>query len=200
MDDRSDRLAEKLIDISNRAKRRDRRLKRGSGGEGFGLIAGRVHDLESLFAARHGNELSHDDAGLEDFEILVVPIRGLRGDGSRHLERYRARWCPWMTDAELEELNRRTERDLPLSAVELGKLMRLTAAERLELGITTIRPFDRTAEQLERERCDRWNAKKRAKHKRSHADIQAEAAAKVETQKALGVSRATFYRMRAKMA
>jgi hypothetical protein len=78
--------------------------------------------------------------------------------------------------------------------------MRLTAAERLELGITTIRPFDMTAEQLERERCDRRNAKKRAKHKRSRANREAEAAAKRETQKALGVSGATFYRMRAKMA
>jgi hypothetical protein len=105
-----------------------------------------------------------------------------------------------MTAAELEELKLRIARDLPLSSVELGKLMQLTAGERLALRITTIRPFDRTAEQLERERRDRWNAKKRAKRKRSRADREAEAAAKREARKVAGVSKATWYRRRTKIA
>jgi hypothetical protein len=194
-----DERIEKLIDIDNRAKRRDRDRKRRDS-SGFGLHAARVHDLESLLAARYGAELSNDDVGLEDFEILTIHVLGLKGDVGRNLKRYAARWCPWMTEAEVEAVKLRMVGELPLSAAELGKLLRLTTAERLELCITTIRPFDKTAEQLERERRERQNAKKRAKRKRSRADIKAEAAAKIEAQKAAGVSKATWYRMRAKMA
>jgi hypothetical protein len=176
--DRRAAVTDLLIDISNRAKRRDRSLKRAQV-ESFGMPAGRVHDLESLFAGRYGAQLTDDDAGREDFEILAVHVLGLKGDGRRNLRKRQARWCPWMSQAALEDIRQYAAREWPWSAADLGKLMRLTNEERKAYKITTIRPFDMTAEQLERERCDRWNAKKRAKRKRSRADRKAEAAASI---------------------
>jgi hypothetical protein len=195
-------LLEKLIDLDNRAKRRDRNRRRGGArdGESFGLPAARVRDLVSLFAARYGDQFPDDDAGREDFEILAVHVLGLKGDRSRNLKKYAARWCPWMTETELEAVKLRMVAEGPLSAVELGKLVRLTRAELLELHITTMRPFDRSAKQLERERRDRQNAKKRAERKRSRADVKAEAAAKRAAIEAEGISKSQWYRRREKMA
>jgi hypothetical protein len=192
-------VTELLIDISNRAKRHDRALKGAVVSDTFGMPAARVHDLESLFDGRYGGELTDDDAGREDFEILAVHVLGLKGDARRNLKRRQARFCPRMSSAELEDIRQQASREQPWSASDLGRMMRLTNDERKAYKITTIRPFDVTGEQLERERRDRWSGKKRAKRKRSRAEYLAEAAAKRADQKAKGVSRMTLYRRRKKM-
>ena len=191
---------DKLAEIDNRAKRRDRdrrRAERRRDGESFGLPAARVRDLEHLLAARYGDHLPDDDAGIEDFEILVIHVRGLRGDASRNIAKRAARFCPWLTEAELEAVKLRAARELPMSAVELGKLERLTTAERLACRITTIRPFDKSAEQLERERRDRQNAKR---HKQSRDEYEGKSITKAAPWKADGISKSQWYRRRQKMA
>jgi len=83
-----DRLADQLIEIENRAARRDREARRRA----FPLPAGRVRDVVRFFAFTYGDAMPDDDAGREDFFILAHHVARLNGDPARNVESYARQW------------------------------------------------------------------------------------------------------------
>jgi hypothetical protein len=74
-------VLDRLIDMDNRAKRRDRETRGGA----FGLPAGRVRDLVRFFAFTYGEALPDDGAGREDVFILAHHVARLSGDAKRNI-------------------------------------------------------------------------------------------------------------------
>ncbi len=97
------KLADKLADIENRARRRDREARRRA----FGFTTGRVRDLVRFLAFTYGDAMPDDDAGRDDFFILAQHVAGLNGDPARNIVRYVIQWCPWMGDDELAAMVKR---------------------------------------------------------------------------------------------
>jgi hypothetical protein len=87
---------DKLIDIENRARQRDRRAN--------GFPAGRVCDLQMWFTFHYGEQLPEDDAGRDDFYILAQHIARLNGRVVENICRYAKKWAPWLSPAELDRI------------------------------------------------------------------------------------------------
>lgn len=121
------------------AKRYSRKRKNRTPAQ---LAALRLRDLCSLFRARYGHMLPDDDAGRDDCGIALAHIASLAAARGR-MSAWLAEWCPWMTTGEA-----RTMGDYALTsprywtADSLAWRLRLTAADRATLGITTIGAID----------------------------------------------------------
>jgi hypothetical protein len=147
------KLADKLADIENRARRRDLRNRRGSG-----FPAKRVRDLKTFFAFTWGDTLPDDDGGKEDFFILACHVARLNGDPERNVRRYVAQWCPWMVADEIDAFVRRMlARPYRWRADTLGQKIGLLDSVRTKLGITSIRPIDVTKAELEQRQREKKN-------------------------------------------
>ena len=151
-----------------------------------------MRGLVAFLAFTYGAELPDDDAGREDLFILAHHVARLNGDQTRNIANYARKSCPWMGDDEIGVLVRRVLfRPIKWTAETLGQRLGLLNVVRTKLGITTIRPIDATREQLERQRRDRANAKRRTS---SRVLYEGGSLTKAAPWKTEGVSRATWYR------
>jgi len=155
---------------------------------------------------RYGGPLPDDDAGREEgHELLLLqslhpthPVERMRGEIKV--------WLPWMQGEEGERvIDNILVLPLPRrwsTRKELGERMRLTDRERTAAKAWSILPVDITEEELKeraKERA-RWRRKERQRDQGVKPRIiwqQQNPEAKTEPWKALGVSRATFYRRKA---
>src|SRR5262249_17356885 len=122
-------------------------------------------------------------------------------DAERHIIAWAGVWCPWMCDEEV--ISRAAgiiARPLKWKADTLGWRLRLSYAEREELGITTIGSFDadKTARERRRKlkRAARDREQRRKKGARPREEYLATSLARTRPWERLGISRATWYRRR----
>lgn len=106
------------------------------------LAALRLNDLARLFRARYGTKLPDDDAGRDDLAIALSHLAPLSGARER-MTGYVEIWAPWLTVAEARELiDEALTKPHKWGADKLAWRLRLTAADRATLGITTIGAVD----------------------------------------------------------
>jgi hypothetical protein len=156
----------------------------------------RFSELEKIYRRRYGTALPDDDAGREDFEIAAHHLSFLRWDQERHIQIWAAKWCPWLLGDDVKAaIDRIAANPHKFSAATLGKLLRLTDAERTALGITTIRAIDVSwAEMVARRR--RRDRQYRAKRRLAKRASRPASLNQTKPWEAEGISRATWYRRR----
>jgi hypothetical protein len=191
-----DATREALIDIENRAARRDRahRARRWHDAMPFDRHKAylRLPELERIYASRYGMTLPDDDAGRGDLCIAFNHIAYRSGDVLAQMLGWAHRFAPWMprTEACTLALNI-AKHPRRWTAEQLGKALRLTAEERHRLHITTIRAFDMTLAQCRQAGRERWNAKRRTQ---TRAEYLASSVSRAKPWEREGISRATWYR------
>lgn len=161
----------------------------------------RLRELERLFSARYGAELPDDDAGRDDFKIVAHHIVHLGPDAERHIIAWAALWCPWLSNAEATATAIRSiANPIKFTADVLAWRLRLTAAERKHLAITTIGAIDQNkaqrAEAQKQRRREAERARRRARGAKARVDYELSSAAAWRPWEAEGISRATWYRRR----
>jgi hypothetical protein len=157
----------------------------------------RLNDLRTIQRRKFGIQIP-DTAEGRAFARCMAHHQAQAGNDVRL---WLLNFCPWMSrgdrDRLIEEIAKRPER---WRAARLGRVLGFSYLQWLAWSdpanpISTIRPCDRTPEQLAELKRERRNAKRRAKRlsprKRARADA---AAARQEAIDASGKSRATFYR------
>src|SRR4029078_12176444 len=108
--------------------------------------------LLKLFRHRWGNELPDDDAGRDDLWLLVTNVSLAAAEPKKKMRHVIEIWAPWMPAEEREACLRHVwgldiyERTL--TALELGKRLGLTNAEREALKLWPFRPIDKTEEEI----------------------------------------------------
>jgi hypothetical protein len=161
----------------------------------------RVSELSRLFSARYGEVLPDDDAGRDDAVLMVHHLGQLTGDPRPRIMGFIELRCPWMPIAEAKALLLEViDKPRRWRADKLAWRLRLTHADRATLKITTIGSVDKPKSSRWRERQDRARLAKERKRRASGARPRAEYLAAVtqpKPWKALGISRATWYRRRA---
>jgi hypothetical protein len=154
----------------------------------------RFSELEKTYGWRYGTTLPDDDAGREDFEIAAHHLWSRRWDRERHIHIWAAKWCPWLSRDDVEAaIDTVAANPRKFSAATLGKLLRLTDAERTALGITTIRAFDVSWAEMvarRRERDRQYRANRRLAERASRPAPLSQ----TKPWEAEGISRATWYR------
>ena len=129
------------------------------------MITAASVNSKKIYGRRYGTALPDDDAGRQDFEIAAHHLWFLRWDRERHIHMWATKWCPWLSLDEVEAvIDRIAANPRKYSASTLGKLLRLTDAERTALSITTIRAFDVSWNEMvarRRERDRQYRAKRR---------------------------------------
>jgi len=128
----------------------------------------RLNDLARLFRARYGITLPDDDAGRDDLFVALSHVAMLSNSRDR-MHRYVEIWAPWLTVAEARQvIDHALTNPQRWKADQLAWRMRLTAADRAALGITTIGAVDlnragrirlRKAKARDRERARRARLK-----------------------------------------
>ncbi|MFL9824105.1 hypothetical protein [Rhodoplanes sp. SY1] len=161
----------------------------------------RLRELERLFRSRYGTELPDDDAGRDDLKIVAQHIVHLGPDAERHIVHWAQLWAPWLPTSEATALAIRSiANPIKFSADVLAWRVRLTAAERQHLAITTIGAVDmnkaQRAEARKEKRREAARARRRASGARSRADYEAPSAEAWKPWEAEGISRSTWYRRR----
>lgn len=126
------------IHVRQRDKRRSKHRLRTSPQ----LAALRLGDLAKLFRARYGITLPNDDAGRDDLFVALSHIATLAKSRDR-MANYIEIWAPWLTVAEArQQINKALTEPEKWSADQLAWRMGLHAADRAQLGITTIGATD----------------------------------------------------------
>lgn len=186
----------KLREIKRRY-RWGRRSRRASTNGQFAAL--RLRELERLYRARYGATLPDDDAGRDDALIAVHHIAQLDRNTAARISNWLARWCPWMPIGDVRAtIARVTVEPMRWRADKLAWRLRLTAADRTALAITTIGAIDES--QADRAKRRKVRAKLRArlhrklKGSRPRAEYLAQSTARNAPWKALGISRRTWYR------
>ena len=117
------------------------------------MVNVRLRQLERLFRRRWGYTLPADDAGLGDLKIAAHHMAHYRGDVRHYIIAWAQVWAPWLPQEAAEAIAAEVmEHPLKWRAGTLGRLLRLTRAERKALGITTIRAFDMNNTELKEQR------------------------------------------------
>ncbi len=153
------------VEIERRYSRKSKRRLRTSPQ----LAALRLADLAALFRARYGLTLPDDDAGREDLYIALSHVATLAKSRDR-MATYIEIWAPWLTVSEARQhINKALTEPGKWSADQLAWRMGLHAADRAQLGITTIGATDlnKAARARLRKRKDR--DRKRARRLRLKA-------------------------------
>jgi hypothetical protein len=167
------------------------------------MAAKRIREIERYIDLRYGHFLPDDDAGREDLVILANHVGQNRHESCAKILGFIRRWAPWMAAAEAEALAEKvSKKPRKYTAKRLGILLRLTREERIICFIETIRPFDKTDEEIEegRKRRDR-EAKKASRAANSSGRPRGRPkSAGLKTHEAAGKSKSTFYRHRRKAA
>lgn len=161
----------------------------------------RIRELERVFSARYGAELPDDDAGRDDLKIAAHHIVHLGPDAERHIIAWAALWCPWLSRPEATALAVRTiANPIKFTADVLAWRLRLTAAERNQLAITTIGAVDQNKEQRaeaqKQRRREAERTRRRARGAQARVEFEAPSAEAWRPWEAEGISRATWYRRR----
>jgi hypothetical protein len=129
----------------------------------------RFGDLKRVLRHRYRYELSPDDAGREDLELLLDVV-SFAPNARDRMKCVIETWAPWMDTAEsyelVENVLRKPEYLRKLKAADLGARLNLTWKERETLAIRTIAPADLTPEEFEEKRKERRREKERAKKQR----------------------------------
>jgi hypothetical protein len=149
----------------------ENRLDKTGAGDGTAVITVlRISELERYLRHRYGVVIYDDDAGREDFVILLNHVAHNRTDPGGKMLGFAQRWAPWMSPNESEALIATIlAKPRKYSPKRLGELLRLTEAERRHLRITTIRAFNATDETMAEnaKRKDRERQKAKRDEKRS---------------------------------
>jgi hypothetical protein len=160
------------------------------------IVIFRLRDLENLFAYRYGPTLPDDDAGREDLYVAASHIFRI-GHPEEHIPAWARLWCPWLGKEECDKLIADVARRREWwKAKALGRIMRLDAATRDLLGITTFRAIDQSENKRTRRRKKQDAARHRALRAKGGAKPHAMSAARTKPWLALGISRRTWYRNR----
>jgi hypothetical protein len=182
----------KLIDASNRAKRRDREARQRQPADRR-MAHFRLPELERIYADRYGPVLPDDDAGRSDLFIAFNHIANMTGDVMARMVAWARMWAPWMGEAEVQwRAARAAQQPLRWKADTLGKLLRLTDADRQRLRIKTIGACDVSKAERVRRVNERRNAKRQKQTREGY--LAANTASRAEPWKAEGISRAKWYR------
>ncbi len=162
----------------------------------------RVAELSRLFSARYGEILPDDDAGRDDAAIMAQHLAHLTGDPRKRVLGFLELRCPWMPIAEAKALLLETiNKPRRWRADKLAWRMRLTHADRATLKITTIGSVDKPKSERWHERQERAKQVKEQRRREQGAKRRADYLAAVShgrPWKALGISRATWFRRRAR--
>ncbi len=196
-DDRSRVVRAKHLEIALRYAWDAREKKRR--GRPALMMKVRLRELERLFASRWGAALPDDDAGRDDLLIAAHHIAAIYRNPEEHIPAWIAKWAPWVSDAECAALvGKVAANPLKWTADKLAWRLRLTAAERTALKITTIGAIDLGKAAREKRRRQRNNAAKAARRREGGAvdrrSYEGASTARAEPWKALGMSRRTWYR------
>jgi hypothetical protein len=142
-----------------------RRWRRSSGPPPIHWMAARrILEIERLLTHRYGDELPDDDAGREDLVILLNHVAQNRHDPRTKVMSRIRRWAPLMAPTEADALaDMVLKQPRKYKATTIGGLMRLAREERSALGIKSIRPFDKTKEEMAEDRRRRDRLAKKAK-------------------------------------
>jgi hypothetical protein len=159
----------------------------------------RVSELSRLFTARYGEVLPDDDAGRDDAGLMAHHLAQLTGDQRKRIMGFIEWRCPWMPIGEANALvvdaiakPRRWRAD------KLAWRLRLTHADRTTLKITTIGSVDKPRSQRWHDRQERSRLAKAERRRlagiKARAEYEAASLNRTQPWKALGISRATWYR------
>lgn len=162
----------------------------------FGRNLHRVHEIEALIRHRNaGGACDPADADADTW--LAAAARDLQYSHTRdEALRWAQKWTPGLSIEVVLTTLDAAEGRKPLTAALLGELLCVTAAERLALGLTQMRAFDRTKRQMTEERKMRDRERKRVARARAGATPRQESATAAKPWEAEGVSRRTWYRRR----
>lgn len=106
------------------------------------IAALRLNDLAKLFRGRYGLTLPDDDAGRDDLAVALAHIATLSKAHERMVA-YCEVWAPWLQVGEAKRMMVDAfANQQHWKADQLAWRMRLTAADRTTLGITTIGAID----------------------------------------------------------
>jgi hypothetical protein len=129
----------------------ENKLKTGTGcGDGTAVITVlRITEIERFLRLRYGAVLPNDDAGREDLVILLNHVAHNRTDPDSKMRGYIHYLAPWMPSTESEALIAMIlVKPRKYTPATLGRLFRLTEAERDQECITTFRAYDATEESM----------------------------------------------------
>lgn len=163
------------------------------------MAAIRASEMTRLYQRRYPLEqLPDTDEGVDLARLMLQHLNRLR-DAPRRISRWLDRWCPWLDLASHERLLADAMAvQLRYRADKLAWKLRVTAAERQELGLRTIGAIDQTKDQRadaakERHR-ERARARRRTKGAKPRAEYEANSANRTRPWEAAGMSRRTWYR------
>lgn len=156
----------------------------------------RIAELERFFVDTYGGRrLPDDDAGRDDLRLMLDHLAQIDADCCRA---WIARWCPFLADAEIEKAIARAGIGRRWKADALARELGLTDATRTKLKIKTIGAVDcNKAQRLARRRRKRILAD-RARRAAAGAKPRAKSAENLMPWIEKKISRATWYRQRAK--
>lgn len=166
------------------------------------LVSLRLNDFARLFRARYGIELPNDDSGRDDLDPVLHHLAALP-QPARRASHWLELWAPWLTLGEQRDIVSKAIADArPWTADQLAWRYRITQEERTMLGLTTIGAIDlgkraRTKRRKERDR-QRKATTRRATGTQTRAEFLAASTARAKPWIAASISRATWYRRRAR--
>jgi hypothetical protein len=159
----------------------------------------RINELNRLFTARYGHTLPDDDAGRDDIVVMVHHLVRCPGEAGPRIRNWIELRAPWMTSDMAAEIIRFVmSNPIKWRADTLAQRLRLTEAERRQLGVRTIGAIDMTKEERKKARRlrqrQRHLARRRAQGVRPRAEYEANSISRSKPWLALGISRRTWYR------
>lgn len=180
-----------------------RRYARGRKPSARTVAGVRVNELTRLFRARHGYQLPNTEQGRDHAAIMCQHLAQTAGDPAKRVNNWLLLWCPWITIGEAGAIREQCLiAPKRWKAKTLGFRLRLVDVDRAQLGIRTIAAIDLTPEQQAERR--RTKAKLRAARfrRRKGAKLRTQYLATVVKPQqpwvGLGISRASWYRRRAR--
>lgn len=167
------------------------------------LIGLRLADFAKIFRARYRSiTLPDDDAGRDDLQVAVHHLACLPHP-QKPIEAWLELWAPWLTLKERKQIMADAlTNPQRWKADALAWRMRLTKEDRRMLGVTTIGAIDenkaaRTKRRRALDRQRKENAR-RADGVKPRNVYEGQSISKAQPWKAEGISRAQWYRRRAR--
>lgn len=165
------------------------------------LVTLRLNDLAKLFRGRYGHVLPDDDAGRDDMIVAINHLACLPHP-QKPIDCWLEIWAPWLTVSERKEIvGAALLSPMRWKADALAWRLRLTAADRHALGITTIGAIDenkaarkKRRKAQARKRMAKLRRQKGYKSRKAYEEQSLESVTPWEYE---GISRRTWYRRRA---